>query len=241
MATSNRLIKRWFYPFLALVIGVAAGYQFFPTKQDLIYKDWKEQLDHAASESYKVNTSYVRDEKVYSESLGIWDPELSEYKVVTPVSDDSIFAFSLYLTKEKFYVHDGEQWKYGELPHRISQEFKPLDQPFEWVLELLQHADSISRQKTSDGFIYAANFKHFDELDFRGLYLEDQKNTLLTMVVSKDGVSSIKFEAEPIRPKDVNILTSYPETLSYEIELSLNTYGQKPTLPKESGNAEEIQ
>ncbi|MEQ6390206.1 hypothetical protein RZN22_12900 [Bacillaceae bacterium S4-13-58] len=241
MGTSNRLIKRWLYPFLALIIGIAVGYQLFPTKQDLIYKDWKDQLENAASESYKVNTSYVRDEKIYSESSGIWDPEMSNYKVVTPVSDDSVFTFSLYLTKEKFYVHDGLQWKYGELPHRISHEFKPLDQPFEWVLELLQHADSISRQKTNDGFIYTANFKHFDELDFRGLYLEEQGNTYLTMVVSKNGISSIAFIAEPIRPKEVNILTSYPETLSYEIKLSLNSTKQKPTLPKESVNAEEIQ
>lgn len=241
MAISSKRIRRWIYPLLAVCFGLLAGYHYFPSEQDTIYTDWKDQLDQAASQSYEITTTYMLDEEQASRSTGFWHPELSEYEVSTPVSDGDFFTFSLYILPDQFYVNAGEQWLYGETPHRFLQEARPLDQPFGWTAELLLEADSVTRTETAGIIEYEARFPQFDNVDFRGLYLNEQKSTTLTMKMSEGYITSIVLDAEPIRPEDMNPLNSYPDKLTYEIALTAKPGDKKPTLPPGVEGAEKLE
>jgi hypothetical protein len=85
-----------------------------------------------------------------------------------------------------------------------------------------------------------ATFVAFNEIDFRGILLKDQLETTLTMVMENEQLHSITFQAQPIKPDNIGILTSYPENITYDMQFSLFE-GELPPVPKEGLESEEIE
>jgi hypothetical protein len=126
-----------------------------------------------------VKTLYKRDDRIYSRSQGVWSPQLASYNISTPISDGTDFIFAIYFTENNFYINSGEEWKFGELPHRLLQEFSPLDQPFIWKKKILKNADKISIEKDDGQQTYRAYFRNLNDSEFRGVILQEQKDTML--------------------------------------------------------------
>ena len=233
-------LKKWLVPSVSIVIGLSIGFFIFPSKQEYHLERWNEMLDGYQGLSFKVETLYNRDDQIYSYSQGSWSAELAEYDISTPISDGSDFTFSVYFTDDRLYINSGDEWKFGVRPHRLLQEFIPLDNPFAWTKELLKYADEISVEKENTHLTYRAYFNDLDDLEFRGVILQEQRNTILEMKVIDGDLSTIKLVAEPIRPNTVGPLVSYPEELVYQLEFEV-VKGGKLELPTESRGAEEIE
>ncbi len=228
-----RPIKKWLIPLAAIFLGTAAGFVFFPSQQEYHYKSWQSELNKFSNESYQVSTGYKLDGKLASESTGAWSKERSEYKVSTPVSDESTFTFTVFFSKDQFYVQSGGDWNKGQAPHRVLNELAPLDDMFEWSKTVLKEADEIKQIKKQGTTVYTAVFHAFDKLDFRGIMLEDQKDSTLVMTVKGDQLSSIVFHLKTKRPEDINVLQSYPAAISYDIHFSPYS-GQIPDVPEQA-------
>jgi hypothetical protein len=131
---------------------------------------------------------------------------LAAYDIITWISYGTNFTFSLYFSGDKFYIHSGQEWKYGKMPHRLVQEFSPLDNPFAWAEQLLKDADSIWIEEVESEITYTAQFEDLHDVEFRGVILKKQDDTKLELKVSDGEVKHIKFEASPIRPNTVGPL-----------------------------------
>ena len=233
-------IKKWLIPSVSIVIGLSIGFLLFPSKQEYHLERWNEYLDGYQGQSFMVETLYKRDDQLYSYSQGSWSAELAEYDISTPISDGSDFTFTVYFTDEKLYINSGDEWKFGVRPHRLLQEFIPLDNPFVWTKELLKNAAEISVEEQNTHLTFSARLNDIDDLEFRGVILQEQRNTILEMKVIDGDLSTIKLVAEPIRPNTVGPLVSYPDELVYELEFKGVKEG-KAELPVESRGAMEIE
>lgn len=207
-------------PLLSIIIGLLIGYTVFPSEQQHRLEAWEKALQLYEDEQYSIETVYTRDDQIYSSSKGTWTKNNASYDVTTPVSDDTDFNFAVYFYEDKIYVNSGEEWVYGKRPHRLLQEFTPLDHPFTWVRNLLQNAEEIVIEKADFSVIYRAYFKDFEDIEFRGVRLEKQKDTTLEMNLFNGELDFIQLEAEPIRPDTVGPLVSYPEKLVYRLEFN---------------------
>jgi hypothetical protein len=239
MAT-YRPVKKWILPLLSIIIGLAVGYSVFPSEQQHRLKAWKTALEIYEGDSYSIETLYTRDDQIYSSSRGTWMKDIAIYDVTTPVSDDTNFNFTVYFLEDRIYVNSGDEWVYGERPHRLLQEFIPLDQPFTWVQDLLKHSDEIVIEKADFSITYRAFFKDFGDIEFRGVRLEKQKNTTLEMNIFNGQLDFIQLEAEPIRPGTVGPLVSYPEKLVYRLEFTKEK-AESVKLPEEALQGEELE
>jgi hypothetical protein len=251
MATGSRMettiwmdtykpIKKWVIPILSIIIGLGIGFSVFPSKQEYYYNSWLKRLDHLQGDTYEVKTLYKRDDRIYSRSQGVWSPQLATYNIATPISDGTDFTFAIYFSEKKFYINSGEEWKFGEIPHRLLQEFIPLDHPFKWTKEILKNADKISVEKDEGQLTYRAYFNDLNDIEFRGVILQEQKGTRLEMNVQNGQIHSIKLTAKPIRPDTVGPLVSYPEELIYELEFE-RIDDKKIVIPPEAQRAEELE
>ncbi|MBE4906869.1 hypothetical protein IMZ08_02200 [Bacillus luteolus] len=235
-----RPIKKWLLPLLSIIIGLAIGYTVFPSEQQHRLQVWEKALDIYENDNYAIETVYSRDDQLYSSSKGTWTNNRASYDVSTPVSDDTNFNFTVYFMEDKIYVNSGEEWVYGERPHRLIQEFIPLDQPFTWVRDLLKNADEIMIEKADFAVIYRAYFKNFNDIEFRGVRLEEQKNTTLEMTIFNGQLDTIELDAEPIRPKTVGPLVSYPEKLIYRLEFKSSDITNLE-LPADANTSKELE
>ncbi len=235
-----RPIKKWLLPLLSIIIGLAIGFSVFPSEQQHRLQAWEKALEIYESENFSIETVYTRDDQLYSSSIGTWMHDRASYDVSTPVSDDTNFNFTVYFMEDKIYVNSGEEWVYGERPHRLIQEFIPLDQPFTWVRDLLKNADEIMIDKADFSIIYRAFFKNFNDIEFRGIRLEEQQNTTLEMTIFNGRLDTIELYAEPIRPKTVGPLVSYPEKLVYRLEFN-PTDITNLELPADAHSAKELE
>jgi hypothetical protein len=220
MATFKPL-KKWLIPIVAACIGFSVGFLLLPSKQDHVFQQWLTILDSLAEQQYDIDTTYQRDGQRVAGSEGIWSTERSTYQITTPVSDGSEFSFSVYFEGSRFFIYSGEEWWQGESPHRFVQELSPLDHPFQWSKKLLQEADQLQINKQGNRVTYMAHFVVFNDIDFRGILLKDQLETTLTMVMENDQLRSIIFQAQPIKPENIGIFTSYPENITYDMQFSL--------------------
>lgn len=232
--------KKWLIPVLAAGVGFAVGFQLLPSKQEHLYQGWLTTLDNLAIKQYKIETLYQKDGQEVASSEGVWSTERSNYQVITPVSDGSEFAFAVYFEGDRFYIHSGDMWRQGESPHRIVEELSPLDHPFRWSELLLQEVDQIQMNEEGSKVSYTAQFNDLSGFDFRGILLKEQLKTNLMMVIENDELQSITFEAQPIKPQEVGIFTSYPEEIRYK--MSFVSFGQElPPVSKKALESEKIE
>ncbi|WP_102347158.1 hypothetical protein [Bacillus sp. Marseille-P3661] len=236
-----RPIKKWLLPLVFALIGLAISLSFFPSKQDAIYKEWTRSLNTLNDQVYEVETSFIVDNTIYSESKGHWNEPLTYYQVTTPFNDGTSFQFDVFFTPEKFYIQSGDEWSYGDMPHRILNEFIPLDDPFNWIENILQDADTITKQATNSTITYKALFEDFSDIEFRGIRLQKQEKTYLIMTINNNGAIGITFDVKPVRPDDIGLFTSYPKSFTYKITLVGNSEEQKIILPNEALNANPIE
>lgn len=239
MAT-YRPIKKWLLPILAVLIGFLTGFSIFISKEDHAYSQWVALLTDFEKNTYTLDSNYKWDEKVYSQSHGIWSKDTSYYELTTPISNGEEFSIKTYLFADKFYVYSGRDWFSGNLPHRFMNELAPLDNPFQWTIDILKYAESVNREVDANTTIYHAVFKELPENDFRGTLLNKQENTYLSMTVKDGEPQSLKWVVNPIRPDSIGPFKSYPEKLLYQLNFSKDK-DSVPLLPKEAETAEEIE
>ncbi|MFZ3577615.1 hypothetical protein [Virgibacillus sp. DJP39] len=233
-------IKKWMIPLLSIIIGGGLGFALFPSNEDHDYNKWISMLETYEENTYQIDSIYQWDNIVYSKSQGIWSNQRSYYEIKTPISDGSEFSFETYLFTDKLYINTNDQWSFVTLPHRFTHELAPLDNPFQWIANLLKHADEFITNKSGDSVIYKATFKRFPAIDFRGTLLSKQKDTHLTMTIKEGEPVSLKWVVNPLRPSNVGPLVSYPDKLNYQLNF-VSGSGSVQVLPKEAGEAEEIE
>jgi hypothetical protein len=232
--------KKWLIPVIAACIGFAIGFQLFPSKQEHLYQQWLTNLDHLSNKQYKIETYHQKDGKRVASSEGVWSRKRSNYQVSSPVSNGSYFSFAVHFEGNYFYIHSGNMWRQGESPHRIVEELSPLDHPFQWSKLLLQEADQLQMNEDGNKVTYIAKFDDLSNFDFRGTLLKEQLQTNLIMVIENDELQSITFEAEPIKPKEIGLFTSYPEEIRYK--MSFVSFDQDiPPVSKEALESEQIE
>lgn len=232
MATySYRPIKKWLVPLLAVIIGITIGYNLFPTKQEHLFKEWNKVLEHTENQTYQMKTIYEQDQRLVSEAEGYWGSKQFQFHVTTVVSDTSEFIFDIFLEDDRFFIHSDSMWFQGKTPHRIMNELSPLDHPFAWSKDILREADQIIKKKNKDHEEYQAVFESLNRFEFNNVFLEEQKNTTLTMTIENDQLTSIYFHAQPIKPENLSALAIYPEEIKYTLLFS--TYeGKFSTVPE---------
>lgn len=228
-----RPVKNWLIPLVAIVVGTYIGFSIIPSHQEFDYHEWVKTIDKLENQPYEIETNFHKDQTTIAISKGYWSAKRSKYHVITPMSDVDNFVFDVFLEKQEFFIFSGNEWNKGEYPHRIIDELSPLDNPFQWIETLLKEADEVSKNTQGDKITYKAVFHSFNDLEFQGILLKKQNDTTLTMLIEKGRIRSISFEANPIKPKEVPILNSYPEYFSYRIEFSLLN-GDFPNVPKEA-------
>ncbi|MFC7061507.1 hypothetical protein [Halobacillus seohaensis] len=231
-----RPIKKWFIPLIAIITGTLVGLSFFPSHQEHKYNEWLEELEAFNKRSFTIETEYRKDRETVSYSSGYWSANRSTYHVTTPVSNDSIFEFDVFFEKEHFFTLAGGEWRQGEAPHRIIKELTPLDDFFSWGKLLLKEADKIEKKVKETKTLYKATFHSFDHMDFRGVTLNEQSQTTLIMTLEGGQLHSLNFEVKPIRPVGIDVLQSYPETMTYHIQFSPNDK-QVPVVPEKALNS----
>jgi|SRR5690625_952356 len=235
-----RPVKKWLLPLLVVIIGIAIGFTFFPSKQDYHYKQWVSLLESNEKESFNIESVYYWDDQIYSQSEGVWTEQMSYFDIVTPFSDGSEFSFEAYLFTSEFYTNSNNEWFYGSLPHNFTDELAPLDNPFEWASDILQHAEQIYVKKEGDLITYEAVFEHYPEIDFRGTLLKDQNHTYLKMLFKDDIPVSFTWNVSPERPESVSPFAFYPDELIFQLDFKINKH-DVPALPEEAEGAEELE
>ncbi|MBP1949779.1 hypothetical protein [Virgibacillus litoralis] len=232
-------VKKWLLPLLSIVIGLSMGYALFLSKEDYQYSQWVTLLEDSQTNRYKIESAYKWDNNVYSKSQGIWSEENSYYQIATPISDGDEFSFEAYVFEEEFYLKSSGEWFVGTFPHSFTEELAPLNNPLKWAVDVLKHAEHISKNKNRDYVTYKATFKAFPSIDFRGTLLSKQDNTYLEMTFKRGEPFSLEWVVNPIHPDSLGPLVSYPETLTYRLSFD-TTKNTVPALPAEAKEAEEI-
>lgn len=232
-------IKKWLLPLLSIIIGLSIGYALFLSKEDYQYSQWVTLLEDTETNRYQIESAYKWDNKVYSESQGVWSEGNSYYQITTPISDGDEFSFEAYVFEEQFYLKSSGQWFVGTFPHSFTEELAPLDNPFKWTVDLLKHAEQINKDKNGGHVTYKAIFKAFPSIDFRGTLLSKQDDTYLEMTFKRGEPFSLEWVVNPIHPDSLGPLVSYPEMLTYHLSFDTNK-DAVPSLPAEAEKAEEI-
>lgn len=209
---------------------------------DATWKEWNTFTDEWEQYGYELYSTYTRDGKKASEEEGIWSENDSHFSLSSAVSDDTVFAFDLYIEGERLFIYVDENWHQGSTEDRFIHEFTPLDHPFEWMRELLLEADTVEKNDNpiTNEVTYVATFYEFDELDFRGYSFKDQENTTLTVVVVNDEPKKMSFHAIPIRPDYVGRFDGYPEEVMYEMTFT-KTDERPNALPKKAYESEQLE
>lgn len=231
MAT-YRPIKKVIIPIVAALIGLSLSLVFMPTKIDHLYKRWQRELDRLSEHAYRIESTYYLDDELASKEEGIWAQGDSHFAIEVNVSDQSVFAFSFTVEGERLFIHSGNEWRQSTTDERFIEEFAPLDHPFQWMKEMLVFADDIDLQKRDGRLEYIASFSSFDKVDFRGYFLEEQKEATLVWTVQDDELH-VRFNARPIRPDYLGLFDIYPEKVVYDMCLT-PTSETIPALPPEA-------
>jgi hypothetical protein len=233
-------LKKWLVPILSALIGISLGLWLFPSQQDAQFKEWIERLEHFEQQQYQVVIDYENDKKTISQETGGWSKERSTYHVDVPLSNGEKFQFDVYFEKDRFFIDGGvSRWVQGKLPHRIHSELTPMDKPFEWSRAILHEAEEINRSEDKDRITYKAIFHNLNEFDFRGLALEEQHLSYMTMVVENDQIRTIEFFAQPKKPEEFSP-TNLPGELKFKISFS-EFSGDIPIVPKKAYEGEIIE
>ncbi|NEU29793.1 hypothetical protein GN156_03255 [bacterium LRH843] len=227
-----RPIKKIAIPIAALLIGLIIAFTMMPTKMDAIWNEWTGQTTKWEHNSYRITSAYMKDGVEASKETGIWSDELSHFKLMSQVSDDSTFTFDVYFEGEHLFIYSGEEWVQGTTGDRFVNEIAPLDHPFKWMRDMLAEADIVEKQKTKNGVTYVAVFEQFDEIDFRGYSLEKQEHTTLSLTVAGDNLL-MEFNVIPIRPDHIGPFRGYPREMSYTIRFEKTDKKAVP-LPEEA-------
>lgn len=216
---SWRPVKRWLIPLVAVFIGLVGGYTLFPSEQDYDYKQWQQHIDQMEADyNYQISTIYTLNDQLISTSETTWSQEAVKIEVSTRISDETNFDLDLYFEEDLFFVQSGDMWLRADLPHRVEEEAAPLNQPFEWLRDVVSQADEVSVIRGNGLITYEAVFDSFRDLDFRGFHLQEQEHTYLRMVVQEDGhIELVSFFIEPIPPDYIGTYDIYPEQLTWDM------------------------
>lgn len=207
-------------PIVSLLIALSITLWLLPSRMDHQWKQLLARTKQWETTSYQIDSTFMYDKEKATTERGEWSLQKSHYQIAAIVSDDSSFDFQVYFEDEAFFVLSGDQWYQNKVNTRFVEELAPLDQPFEWVRQLLDEADKIEVITHGEQVKYKVGFNDFNEYDFRGSMLKEQEQSTLIISVIDNQIKSIVFDVQPIRPESVGILDRYPRHLLYTIEFN---------------------
>ena len=207
-------------PIVSFLIALSITLWLLPSKMDHQWRQLVTLTKEWEKSNYQIDSTFMFDKEKATKESGEWSHQQSRYQIAAIVSDDSSFDFQVFFEDESFFVLSGGQWYQNKVKTRFVEELTPLDQPFEWVRQLLDEADKIEVITHGEQVKYNVGFNDFNDYDFRGSMLKQQENTTLVVSVIDNKIESITFSVEPIRPESVGVLDRYPRHLLYTMEFN---------------------